>query len=158
MNRSPASRFPLPGWIFRAALFLAAASLAAYIPYKYATQLHAVSGMYAFLFPLSGWLALAGMVVAWKPQMACDCGVSMRAGVGALSVLWMATGILCVKSLAADVMSDPLHGSIATLHMLAQHVFLSLGLIAFAVMPERVVTTLGVAVPQRRRRAIVGNQ
>ena len=31
------------GWLLRAALFLAAASLAAYIPYKYATQLHAVT-------------------------------------------------------------------------------------------------------------------
>ena len=40
-------------WLFRIALFAAAARLAACIPYKYATQLHAVDGLCAFLFPLS---------------------------------------------------------------------------------------------------------
>ena len=60
--------------LFRAALFAAAASLAAYIAYKFATQLHAIDGLYAFLFPLSSLLAAAGIILAVKPRKACECG------------------------------------------------------------------------------------
>ena len=132
-------------WLFRVALFAAAASLAAYIPYKYSTQLHAVSGLYAFLFPLSALLAVAGMIVAIKPAKACDCGATMRTGVAALSGLWLVTGMMCVGTLTQSVLEHPLHGSIATFHMLAQHVFLSLSLIAFAWAPQRMAKSLGVA-------------
>ena len=65
---------------FRIALFVAAASLALYIPYKYATELHAISGLYAYLFPLSGVLAVFGMILAVRPQSACDCSTGVRAG------------------------------------------------------------------------------
>lgn len=130
------------GWLFRTALFAAAASLAAYIPYKYATQLHAISGFYAFLFPLSSLLAVAGLIFAVKPTKACDCGVTMRSGIAALSVLWLATGLMCVGTLTDAVVKDPLHGSIATFHMVAQHVFLSASLIAFAWMPTRMARAL----------------
>lgn len=140
----------IPGWLFRAALFAAAASLAAYIPYKYLTQLHAIEGLYAFLFPLSALLAAAGLVAATRPGKACDCGVTMRTGVAALSVLWLATGVLCVGSLSDAVLEHPLHGSIATFHMLAQHVFLSLSLIAFAAMPRRMAKALGVSESMQR--------
>jgi hypothetical protein len=139
------------GWLFRAALFAAATSLAAYIPYKYATQLHAVSGLYAFLFPLSALLAAAGIVVAVKPDKACDCGVTIRSGVAALSALWLATGVMCVGTLTNAIIEHPLHGSIATFHMLAQHVFLSLALIAFAWTPQRMARALGVDAAPRRR-------
>lgn len=142
-----ASTLPL---IFRAALFLAAASLAVYIPYKYATTLHAYEGPYAFLFPLSGLLAIAGMWLAVKPQTACDCSVPMRGAIGALSLLWMATGVQCVKMLAVGVMNDPLHGSIAAFHMVAQHVFLSLSLLTFAFFPQRTARWLGVQTDARR--------
>ena len=146
-----ARRVQVLGWLFRAALFVAAASLALYIPYKYATQLHAVQGFYAFLFPLSALLAVAGVVVAVKPAKACDCGTTMRSGVAALSVLWLATGVMCVGTLTEAIVEHPLHGSIATFHMIAQHVFLSLALIAFAVMPNRMASALGVeASPPRR--------
>ena len=144
------------GWLFRAALFAAAASLAAYIPYKDATQLHAVQGLYAFLFPLSALLAAAGMIVATKPGKACDCGVTMRSGVAALSVLWLATGVLCVGSLTNAVIEHPMHGSIATFHMVAQHVFLSLALIAFAWMPNRMAGALGVTVKLEPRQSVTG--
>ncbi len=138
------------GWLFRAALFAAAASLAAYIPYKYATQLLAITGFYAFLFPLSSLLAVAGMIFAVKPTKACDCGTTMRSGIAALSVLWLATGVMCVGTLTDAVIKDPLHGSIATFHMLAQHVFLSASLIAFAWLPTRmarVLATRGMSGP-----------
>lgn len=157
MNLSRQLHYPASAKVFRLAVFLAGLSLAAYIPYKYATQLHAISGMYAFLFPLSGLLALAGIVVACKPETACDCGVPMRAGVGALAVTWMATGLMCVKSLAAGIMDDPLQGTIATFHMAVQHVFLSLSLLAFAFLPERMVRLLGRPVPERPAR-LTGHQ
>jgi hypothetical protein len=132
-------------WLSRAALFAAAASLAAYIPYKYATQLHAVQGLYAFLFPLSALLAAAGMIVALQPQRACSCGAPLRSGIAALSALWLATGVMCVGTLSAAIAEQPLHGWIATFHMLAQHVFLSLALIAFALWPRRLASALGGA-------------
>lgn len=121
---------------FRLALFAAAASLAAYIPYKYATQLHAVEGLYAVLFPFSALLAAAGMVLALRPRTACQCSMSARAGFGALAVLWLGTGLLCVPSLMASVASAPAGGLLASFHMLAQHVFLSLSVLAFAVAPQ----------------------
>ena len=138
-------------WLFRAALFAAAASLAAYIPYKYATQLHAVSGLYAFLFPLSALLAAAGMIVAVKPEKACDCSATMRTGVAALAGLWLVVGMMCVGTLTQSVLDHPLHGSIATFHMLAQHVFLSLSLIAFAWAPRRMASALGIGAAARPR-------
>ena len=148
MKASGISHSHVLGNVFRGAVFLAAVSLAAYIPYKYATQLHATSGLYAFAFPLSGLLALAGIVVAVRPQTACDCGAPMRAGVGVVSLLWMATGMMCVASLASGVMHDPLLGSIASFHMVAQHVFLSLSLLAFAIWPAQMVRWLGRELPE----------
>ena len=128
-GRSPAAM------LFRAALFAAAASLAAYIPYKYATQLHAIDGLYAFLFPLSSLLAAAGIILAIRPQKACECGATLRGGAGALALLWLATGLMCGPTLAEAIARSPLHGSIATFHMVAQHVFLSLSILAFAIAP-----------------------
>lgn len=129
-------------WTFRIVLLASAASLAAYIPYKYATQLHAINGVYAFLFPLSGILAAAGLVFAMRPQMSCDCNAVTRSGLGALSLLWMATGLLCVSNMTRVLLADPVDGSIAFFHMGMQHVFLSLSLLAFAFMPHRIVTML----------------
>ncbi len=138
--------------LFRVALFAAAASLAAYIPYKYATQLHAFAGLYAFLFPLSALLAMAGMILAVTPAKACECGATMRSGAAVLSVLWLATGVMCVGTLIEAVIKHPLHGLIASFHMLAQHVFLSASLIAFALAPATMVRALGVAGKDRDPR------
>ncbi len=121
--------------VFRTALFAAAASLAAYVPYKYLTELHAVEGMYAFLFPFAPILAIAGLVLAVKPSSGCDCGVGIRSGVGTLSILWLATGMVCTQSLAAGVMAAPAAGLLAAFQMVAQHVFLSLAVLAFAWKP-----------------------
>jgi len=141
-------------WLLRAALFATAASLALYIPYKYATQLHAIVGLYAFLFPLSALLAMAGLVFAVKPGKACDCGVTMRSGIAALSVLWLATGVMCAGMLTRAILEQPLQGSIATLHMLVQHVFLSLVLIAFAWAPESVARAFGERLAEYRAETL----
>lgn len=139
--------------ILRAGLFLIAFSLALYIPYKYATQLHAITGLYAFLFPLSGLLALAGMVLSVKPQAACDCSGTMRAGGGVLAGLWMATGLMCIPSLTETVRAMPLGGSFAMFHMLTQHVVLPMAILAFAFLPGRTARILGASGPSELRRS-----
>ena len=144
-----------PAWIFRIALFGAAVSLAAYVPYKYATQLHAVDGLYGFMFPLSALLAAAGLIFAVKPGKACDCGTTLRSGLAVLSGLWMTTGLMCVGALAQSIQQHPLGGSTATFQMLAQHVFLSLALIAFAWAPLPMARALGVLV-KSPPRAVAG--
>ena len=137
---------PVSAMLFRIALFAAATSLALYIPFKYATRLHAVAGFYAFIFPLSALLAAAGIVLALKPEKACDCGSTVRSGIAALSLLWLTTGMLCVSALADAVASQPLRGSLATFQMVAQHVFLSLALLAFAWRPRRMAIAVGARV------------
>ncbi len=134
---------PAAAAILRAGLFLLAASLAVYIPYKYATQFHAVTGLYAFAFPLSAVLAFAGMVLAVRPEAGCSCSGSMRAGVGGIAALWMVVGLLCVPSLAEMIREMPLGGAFATFHMTMQHVVLSAAILAFAVAPNRMARSLG---------------
>lgn len=137
---------------FRIALFSSALSLAAYIPYKYLTQLHAIEGLYAFLFPLSAALAAGGMLFAARPQAACECGTPVRAGLGALALLWLATGLLCVPTLVHATMNSPAGGLFATFHMLVQHVFLSLALLLFAVAPQSMAERLRA--PALRQRLL----
>ena len=133
-------------WVntFRIALFAAAASLVGYIGYKYATQLHATQGLYGFLFPLSGVLAAAGVILAWRPRKACDCSVGVRAGIGLLAGLWLIAGVACVPALVVAVTKNPASGLFATFQMLAQHVFLSLSVLAFALAPRTMAGTFGV--------------
>ena len=142
-------------FVLRALLFLSAASLALYIPFKYATQLHAITGLYAFLFPLSGLLAAAGIVLAVKPEAACDCSTMTRIGGGGLAMGWMATGLMCTASLTEMVKEMPLGGSIAMVHMLAQHVVLSMAILAFAIAPARTARMSGAPEPFRTQRANV---
>ena len=135
---------PVGPMIFRIALFAAAASLAAYIPFKYMTQLNTIEGFYAFLFPLSGILALAGMGLAIRPRSGCDCGFGLRSGLGSIALLWLATGVLCVPTLAALVSVSVWGAAIAAFHMVAQHIFLSGALLAFAFAPNWIAHKLGV--------------
>jgi len=137
--------------ILRAGLFLIAFSLALYIPFKYATQLHAITGLYAFLFPLSGLLALAGMVLSVKPQAACDCSGTIRTGGGVLAGLWMATGLMCIPSLTETVRVMPLGGAFAMFHMLTQHVVLPMAILAFAFSPGRTARIFGASSPSALR-------
>ncbi len=139
--------------VLRAILFLSAATLALYIPFKYATQLHAITGLYAFLFPLSGLLAAGGLVLAVKPEVACDCSTAMRIGGGGLAFGWMATGLMCTASLTEMIREMPLGGSIAMVHMLAQHVVLSMAIFALAVAPARTARMFGAPVPLPTKRA-----
>lgn len=136
MNHSPSTPSGYLGILFRIALFAAAFSLAGYIVYQYAATPHATEGFYAVLFPLSSLLALAGMVFAVKPRVGCNCNVGLRAGIGALSVVWIATGLMCAPMLVAWMGESPVKGGFALFHMVAQHVFLSLSLLAFVFFPR----------------------
>ena len=129
---------------FRIALFLSALSLAFYIVFKYVTQLHAITGLYAFMFPLSSFLALSGMYLAVKPMTACDCGGGLRIGAGAIAGGWLVTGLSCTPGLAALIAVSPLTGILSTSLMLVQHVFLSLCIIAFAAFPGRMTAFFGL--------------
>jgi len=137
---------PIGALIFRIALFAAAASLAAYIPFKYATQFHAMQGFYAFMFPFSAVMALAGMALAVKPAAACSCnlGVSARAALGSVSVLWLVTGLLCAPSLFAKFPISIGSGAFAVFHMTAQHIFLSATVFTFVVAPGWMAQKLAV--------------
>lgn len=147
MSTQATSLENLVHWLFRAALFASATSLAIYIPFKYATQLNTLVGFYAFLFPLSALLAVTGIVLAIKPALANSNRILIRAAVGAVSVLWIATGLMCVSTLTASVVESPASGLFAVFHMVAQHLFLSLSLITFAIAPRVVLAKLGIAVP-----------
>jgi len=100
--------------------------------------------MYAFLFPLSGFLALAGMILAVRPK-ACGCSVGIRSGIAGLSLLWMGTGMLCVGMLTKTILLSPSWGVIfAAFHLTSQHVFLSLSLLVFALAPTWMLSKLGI--------------
>ncbi len=151
---SAQARRDLTPLVLRAILFLSAATLALYIPFKYATQLHAVTGLYAILFPLSGLLAVGGMLLAVKPQAACDCSAMTRIGGGALAALWMATGLMCTASLTEMFREIPIGGTVAMIHMLAQHVVLSMAILTFAIAPQQTARMFGAPLTTKRAEAV----
>lgn len=137
------------GWLaLRVALFIAAASLLVYIPYRYLAASHPAPGtVYGTIFPASALLALAGLVLAVRPD-ACACSkrrTMVAGGLTAFGVTWMATGLQCLGSLAQTTLQTPLQGVLATFHMTAQHVFLSIGVVALAWAPERVARWCGAS-------------
>ena len=122
--------------IFKVALLASAVSLLGYIPYKYWTQLHAIKGLYALLFPLSSVVAAAAIALALFPQRMLRLRLFVRAGIGSIATVWLITGLLCVPTLAAQTLIAPASGLLATLHMLAHHVFLSLSVVALVLVPH----------------------
>lgn len=135
-----------PLWTgFRITLFAAALSLAGYIPYKYLTQLHAIEGLYAFLFPLSTILVIAGLALSVRPDLAFRLPLLGRAITAAIAVGWMATGVLCVPSLTATALHSPLAGGFAMFHMITQHIFLSVSVAMLVLVPSATMVWFGVA-------------
>ncbi len=125
----------------------AAVSLAFYIPYKYATQLHAIDGMYAVMFPLSSILAIAGIVLGLRPGLTLHLSLPVRVGAGVIAAGWLATGMLCVPSLTEMTLETPAAGLFAFFHMLVQHVVLSFGVAALVLAPRATYTRFGVELP-----------
>lgn len=127
--------------LFRVALGVVALSLWAYIPYRYATRPPGVEGVlgtaYTVLFPLAAVLALAALVAAWRPALVERLAARpwLRGALGAYGATWLVMGLMCVPSLQATAAAAPLKGTIATLHMTAQHVFLGLAAVGAAWRP-----------------------
>ena len=135
-------------WLtFRIVMLAAAVSLGIYIPYKYATQLHAIDGLYAVLFPLSSVLTIAGIALGVRPGLAFRLPRPGRAAVGAVAAGWLATGVLCVPSLTETTLQTPVAGLFASFHMLVQHVVLSLGVAALVLAPRTTYARFGMAPP-----------
>jgi len=122
--------------LFKAALLVSAVSLLVYIPYKYVTHLHAIKGLYAFMFPLSSVVALAGIALALIPQRVLQLPFYVRAGIGSIATVWMITGLLCIPALVGQTLTAPASGLFATFQMFAQHVFLSLSVVALVLAPH----------------------
>lgn len=122
--------------IFKAALLASAVSLLAYIPYKYATHLHAINGLYAFVLPWSSIVAMAGVGLALFPNRVLRLPLPVRAGIGSIALVWMITGLLCVPMLVGRIIAAPASGVAATFQMLAQHVFLSLSVAGLLLSPR----------------------
>lgn len=136
------------GWIaLRLALVVGGVTLAGYIPFKYATEPHALRGLYGFLFPLSPVLAAAGVALGLKPHLAVRAPVWLRTGLAALAVGWVATGLLCIPSLVSMIRRSPGAGLFALSHMLLQHVALSVGVAALALAPQALHRRFGRLVP-----------
>lgn len=137
------------GWhALRALLFVAGLTLVGYIDYRYSFFQPPDHGtVYGVIFPLSALLALAGMVLAFRPyalaRVPGQAGLALRSGITAYGGVWMATGMMCASSLARGAVKAPLGGSVDLLHMLLQHVFLPLGVVALAWAPERVARWTG---------------
>jgi len=139
---------PRGATLFRSALFAAATSLAVFIFYKLATTLHATEGLYAFMFPWSALLALAGITLAVKPEASCDCSVPMRSGMGTIAALWMATGAMCGPHIVDMAAHSPMQALYVGSLMTTQHIFLSSVILAFAFAPLWMTRKLGATGPK----------
>lgn len=139
-------------WILRVLVFLAGSSLVGYIPYKYATQPDALVGIYGFLFPLSSLVALAGILLAVRPEIGFRLPFWLRTGLATIAMGWIATGVLCIPTLTNTVIAAPLRGLFATFHMTAQHVFLSFAVVFGFLAPQLVYSWFSLATPDVGRR------
>jgi len=132
----------------RAALLLASLALFAYIVFRYTLYLPPDHGsVYGKIFPLATLLAASGIALAVQPFFLRDLpgpgGTVLRAGLTGLSGLWMATGLLCVRSLARGAVAAPLGGTFDLLHLVSDHVLLPLGIVALVWVPAQVAHRLG---------------
>jgi hypothetical protein len=134
--------------ILRGGLFLASLGLFAYIVYRYTLYLPPDHGtVYGKIFPLSALLAASGIALAVQPFVFRDlrgvAGAGIRFGLTGLSGFWMATGLLCTRTLARGVVAAPLGGAFDLLHMVSDHVVLPLGIVALVWVPARLARRLG---------------
>jgi hypothetical protein len=137
------------GWtIFRGLLFLAGFSLVGYVAYRYTLFSPPDHGsLYGKIFPLSLVLAVVGMMLAVRPHLLNrvrgHAGLPLRSALTVFGGVWMATGLMCAQSLAAGMAEAPLGGTVDMIHMLSQHVFLPIAVVALAWAPARVARWLG---------------
>lgn len=124
--------------ILRALLLLAGVSLVAYMPYKAITQYDALQQIYGPWFLQGGVVAVAALLFFWRPGVAAGTPMVLRLAVGAAALLWLRTGLACTPGLVKQITESIPAGGFAWFHMTAQHIFLSLGVLAFAVAPRAI--------------------
>jgi len=129
----------------RALLVLAGLSLVLYMPFKALTQYDKLSDIYGPWFLQGMVVAVAGTLFAFRPRFAARLPLLLRIAVAVSAVLWMRTGLACTPHLIKTIQASLGPGLLAWSHMLAQHVFLSLGVVAFAVAPKFLAERMGFA-------------
>jgi len=127
----------------RLLLLLAGLSLALYMPWKAATQYESLEGIYGPWFLQGAVVAVAGILFMARPGLALGVPLWLRIGVGVAALLWMRTGLACTPSLLTSIQQSLLSGGFATFHMMAQHVFLSAGVIGMAAVPRYFAERMG---------------
>lgn len=141
---------------FRVIFFLAGISLVGYVAYRYTLFSPPDHGsLYGKVFPLALPFALLAMLLAVRPRL--FEGLSGQAGLATRSVttvfagVWMATGLMCAASFSNAIVAAPLGGTFDMVHMLSDHVFLPVAIVALAWAPARVARWMG-AVDERPAR------
>jgi hypothetical protein len=134
--------------LFRSLLLASGLGLLAYIAYRYSLFNPPDHGsLYGKIFPLSGVLAGLGITLAVRPRLFGRLrGQPKMAGCSALTAFggaWMATGMMCVRSTAAAVVAAPLGGTFDMVHLMSDHLFLPVAVVALAWAPGWVAGRLG---------------
>lgn len=131
--------------VIRALLTLAGLSLVFYMPFKALTQYDRLTDIYGPWFLQGMVVAVAGTLFAYRPGFTARLPLLVRAAVAISAVLWMRTGLACTPHLIKTIQASLGAGLFAWFHMLAQHVFLSLGVVAFSVAPKAIAERMGFA-------------
>ena len=131
--------------VLRALLVLAGLSLMAYMPLKALTQYDKLSDIYGPWFLQGMVVAVAGTLFAYRPGFAARLPLVVRAAVAVSALLWLRTGLACTPHLITTIQASLGPGLVAWFHMSTQHVFLSLGVVAFAIVPKALAERMGFA-------------
>ncbi len=148
---------------FRAVLFLAGLALVGYVAYRYTLFNPPDHGsLYGKIFPLALPFAALAMALALRPGLIARVpgqgGLALRAAVTAFGGVWMATGMMCVAAFTGAIAEVPLGGTFDLMHMLNDHLFLPITVVALAWAPERVARWMGAeqAEPRAVREPVWG--
>ena len=127
--------------VFRGVLFLAGLALVGYVAYRY-TLFNAPDhgSLYGKLFPLALPFAALAMALAVRPRLIARVpgqgGLALRGAVTTFGGAWMAMGLMCAAGFAKAVAEAPLSGTFDLMHMLSDHVFLPVAVVALAWAPD----------------------
>lgn len=137
------------GWaILRGLMGTSAIALIGYVAYRYSIYNPPRHGsLYATIFPLALPFALLALALAVRPRLlaglAGGAGVAARAGATAFGGLWMATGAMCVAGFSKAVVEAPVEGTVNMVHLVSDHIFLPVAVVALAWVPDLVARWLG---------------
>lgn len=152
------------GWILaRAILLFSGVSLAGYVWYRYALAPNPpeMGTVYGTIFPASLLLAALAVILAFRPYLFRGAdGVSgwgLRGGLLGFGAIWMGTGLMCVQSLTAGMISSPFFGTLDFMHMLSHHVVIPAGMGFLVGIPHQVMGWVGGAPADLAADAVPGS-